>query len=459
MDLLTLTYNYDHPGVLGALSALDLLLSFVWILIVLLALYLFKSGKQGLAYHYMMPLFFFKLLGLGFFIAMYVYYYHGGDGSAYWSVSNGLVDLSLTDFSSFLKAMGTSMAERGTYNEFLLHNIPYPSWITAEPEGFFTGKIGWFFDLISGKNFLLMSLYFMLFAFIAHWKLYQFIVDHYKIGKKTYFHWLFLFIPSIAFWNTALTKDALVFIGIAHLLRHLLLWVDFKERSLKRLLWMIFYSWLIIKVRGISFSLLFSAFFVAWLMGAVNRLESRTAKLVLRLGLVLFGVVLVLAGMYFLQLDSLVNTYLNEAQVNAEDFAQNSLYTGARYDLGITDFSLSGMIKVAPLAIVTGIFRPFIYEAMSATLILNGIEGTLFLWLFFKKFLLHLRSALRHIINSRILLFSLIFVLMYAFATGFSSIIFGVLVRLRAPLLAFLVIVIYWKDFEREDDPEESVVS
>ena len=131
-----------------------------------------------------------------------------------------------------------------------------------------------------------------------------------------------------------------------------------------------------------------------------------------------------------------------EAEVVQKDFANNSTYTGKKYELKVDDFSAFGLIKVFPTATFYGIYRPFPYEALSPTLILNGIEG-LVLIIFTISFFLsrNFISKIRWIISHEFLIFSFVFVLLIGFMGGLTSMLFGVLVRVRAPLLPFIFLI------------------
>jgi hypothetical protein len=60
--------------------------------------------------------------------------------------------------------------------------------------------------------------------------------------------------------------------------------------------------------------------------------------------------------------------------------------------------------------------------------------------------------------NSDILTFAIYFVLIFAFMTGFTSMIFGILVRLRAPLLPFFLLILTIKPQENIVAPEEETL-
>jgi hypothetical protein len=73
---------------------------------------------------------------------------------------------------------------------------------------------------------------------------------------------------------------------------------------------------------------------------------------------------------------------LKTAEITQKDFQTNAFYTGKRYDLGNIDFTLVGLLKSAPAAIATTLFKPFFWEANNPLMLLNGLENLLFLVLF-----------------------------------------------------------------------------
>jgi len=126
-----------------------------------------------------------------------------------------------------------------------------------------------------------------------------------------------------------------------------------------------------------------------------------------------------------------------------QDFRTNKIYGASKYDIGLTDASPSGMLSAMPVSILAGIYRPFVWEALSPTLFLNGLESLFFMYLtalfFFKG---NLRKKIQKIRQHEFLIFALFFMLMMAFMAGFTGVLFGVLVRFKAPALPFLVILL-----------------
>ena len=133
---------------------------------------------------------------------------------------------------------------------------------------------------------------------------------------------------------------------------------------------------------------------------------------------------------------------LQEAAVIQKDFASNQTYEGKKYDLGITDFSASGMIKAFAPAVIAGFYRPFIWESLSLTLILNGIEGAYLLYLTFVFFRGGALRKINLIRKHEFFIFAFFFCVLMAYMAGLTSGLLGVLVRFKAPLIPFLLLLL-----------------
>ena len=214
--------------------------------------------------------------------------------------------------------------------------------------------------------------------------------------------------------------------------------------ALKRLLIIAFTLFLLYSLRPFMIIAVFAPLFIAVGVRIVKSL-SQNKVLVFGVRFMLYSItiVVVLTFMGFIGGGSIEdNDYLNEVAIIQRDFAQNKLYTGYRYDLGISDYSATGMLLASPLAITTAFFRPFIWEANSAFLIISGLEGTLLLLFAFRFFFLNgnIMKHLAFIRSQEFLVFSIVFVLLLGFFVGFTSGLFNVLVRFKAPLMVFLFI-------------------
>jgi uncharacterized membrane protein YfcA len=123
--------------------------------------------------------------------------------------------------------------------------------------------------------------------------------------------------------------------------------------------------------------------------------------------------------------------------------SRNETYGSKRYDLGVTDYSPAGMIAAFPASVIASFFRPFIWEALSPTLIINGLESVVIMYFTF-RFLVSskIRKRITRIRQHEFLIYGFVFAVILAYFAGFTSILFGVLVRFKAPVLPFLIIVL-----------------
>jgi hypothetical protein len=167
--------------------------------------------------------------------------------------------------------------------------------------------------------------------------------------------------------------------------------------------------------------------------------DNKIKRFFIRSFIILFTVTGILV---FFQ-SSISEELIQEAAVINNDMTNNETYGDNRYDLGITDYSLGGMLRAAPNSIIAGLYRPFLWESLSVSLILNGLESMILLYLTFKFFFSkNVLQNIKLIREHEFLIYSFFLLIILAYFAGFTSILFGVLVRFKAPLIPFLIIVL-----------------
>lgn len=222
-----------------------------------------------------------------------------------------------------------------------------------------------------------------------------------------------------------------------------------RKFTLKNIIFIVFYAYIILNIRPFMIYAIIPPLLLSFGLGYVNRIGSSIVSNFLKGGIfmaTLVGFLYVLStGDLFLEG---AQETLDEVAIVQQDFASNVTYGGPRYDLNITDFTPAGMISAAPLAVFTALYRPFLTEAQGPLLLLSALEGIVLIFLtlyFIIKGPIHWRFVFNH----EFLLFSLLFVLFFGFVVGFSSILFNVLVRFKAPILALFLLVLIAKDPEK----------
>jgi hypothetical protein len=432
-----------NPELFGAL---DLIIGFGWlVLIVVIGFYYRLRNRDKPHFKYFMPHLYFKL-GFAFLFALAysVVLTDGGDTLAYWEGAVNLNQLFWDSPMNYLDEMVSTPSAATITDHFNATTGHPPSWIYYEPESFFVCKVLSVFTFFTFNSYLALTFVISTFAIISSWKFYELVKD-FKFCPNWVLVFATLFIPTVAFWCSGISKDTLVLGALFLLLYHLFnLIMSKKKFNLKRLLLISLFLFILYHLRPFMIIAVFAPLFIAVGVRIVKSL-SQSRVLVFGVKFLLYSITIfmVLSFMGIIGSSSIEeNEYLNEVAIIQRDFAENKLYTGYRYDLGVTDYSATGMILASPMAIITAFFRPFIWEANSAFLLVSGLESILLLLFVFRFFFLN-GNIVKHInfIRSKeFLVFSILFVLLLGFFVGFTSGLFNVLVRFKAPIMAFLFI-------------------
>lgn len=104
---------------------------------------------------------------------------------------------------------------------------------------------------------------------------------------------------------------------------------------------------------------------------------------------------------------------------------------------------LLGQLAYAPLALLTALFRPMIFEVRNAPMALNALETTAVTFLFIRVLWLRSWSAIwKQVRGEPILMFSLVFILLFGVAVGLATTNLGTLSRYRTPLMPFVCLLV-----------------
>jgi hypothetical protein len=331
--------------------------------------------------------------------------------------------------------------------------VGYHEFATELAERFRAGNFDTEFDSLTGTNFIQFFtgvLYtvigpsihagFLLYSWLAFWGLFYlyraFTIAMPEGNRRAYARLLF-FLPSILYWPSALGKDAwmlfalgLAAYGAARVLT---------GPTLRGLVTVGVGLWLATLVRphvaGMAGLGLAVAFMTARVQRRPGRRRSAIMKVLAMAGLIALGAVLL----------SQTAAFLKDNGLDPEDGVSSVLAeTTRRTSVGDSKFTTSSSGSFSPLqfpmAMVTILFRPFLFEAHNAQMLITAIESTLLLGLTLSR----ARPIGRAIRNFRRLPY-VTFVVVYGalFALAFSSIAnFGILARERAQLLPFFLVLL-----------------
>jgi hypothetical protein len=245
----------------------------------------------------------------------------------------------------------------------------------------------------------------------------------------------------VSFWCAGISKDTVIFVAVCYFLHHLFQVLSRETKTRYRnWLIMLICLYVIIQVRSFMLLCVLAPLLYAWSASLAKKYETRKfEKFFIRL----FFTIIIGSGFAAFFGTSLADDFIKEASVINLDMSTNKTYGSNRYSLGEVDYSPVGMVAAAPMSILAGFYRPYFWEALNVSLILNGIESIILIYFTFRFFASRkIGQRIKRIRKHEFLIFAFFFALILAYFAGFTSILFGVLVRFKAPVLPFLVIIL-----------------
>ena len=423
-------------------TPIDILSTFLGFTFLLIIAYLRRRRNNELEhYKYYIPAFSFKVLFVMANAMFYIISYGaGGDSIGFWDGEVKLNNLFWENPFGYFEEIFQSNDAKNLYENFN-QNTGYPDGrVYMETESFFISKIASIFTFVTFKGYILMSIIFAFITTNASWKLFE-LARSYNLHKDWHLALAIFFIPSLSFWCGGISKDTVVFVAICYFLHNLfkILSKDSKGK-IKNWIYLLLCLYVIIQVRSFLVAALLVPLLFAYSSRLAKKLENRKfERFILRFFVACIGIGAILV---FFQ-TSVADEFLTEAAVINQDMTTNKTYGTNRYDLGVTDYSPAGIIAAFPASVLAGFYRPYVWEALSTSLFLNGIESVVLIF-YTLRFLLsgNVLKRIKRIRQHEFLIFAFFFAVILAFFAGFTSILFGVLVRFKAPVLPFLVIVL-----------------
>lgn len=436
-------------------SVFDIAVFVSYLIIAVICAHIIRArNNENQLFTYYLPHFYWKLFFSTAFGVTYFLYYGGGDTTAYWEGAVKLNRLFYHSPQAYFTELFSSHDASSIYapSYFSVATVGKPPmWIYRDPNSWFVSKIASVFSFFTFGSYLTLNLLFGLISSWVSWRFFRFAKQVTAINTRN-IALATLFIPSVGFWCGSLMKDTIVYcaslIGTMGFV-YLSLWKSYKK--VVSFLLIVCAAYLLLHTR----SFVFLALLVAFLALFIFKKHTGEGKIMNVLGkIILVFCSIGLMVWYFSnaqQLGELApDELLKTAEITQKDFQSNAIYTGKRYDLGNIDFTLVGLLKSAPAAIATTLFKPFIWEANNPLMLLNGLEDLLFLVLFI-QFIFQFRHREKlPITGSNLLVFSLVFVLLMAFFIGLTSGLFGVLVRMKAGVLVFSLLILFSRKTENK---------
>ncbi len=409
---------------------------FILLLLVIIAFLLRKKVSTPNTQKYFLPALCLKFTGalaIGF---IYQFYYSGGDTFNYFDESviiNSALGESVGTWIKIMLSDGTQDSEIFDYTSRLY-------WFKASSE-FIISKICGIFGIITLNTYSATALLFAFFSFTGLWAMYQSFVSLYPnhSGKIAI---AFFFVPSLFFWGSGIMKDTVTIGCLGWLFYGFYNLTISKRRILSSTIIILICIFFLKEIR-VFMLLAFLPPAAYWIFMENNkRIKTKWLRyvtvpffLITGIGLAYYLLLNVSAGDVRYDINN-IGTYM---KINAEYLYQHSLNQGgSAYYLGKLDGTIWGSIKLAPQAIWVTLFRPNLWEVNNIVMLLSALESTVILiFTVYVLFSVGPTKTLNIILKNPLVLFSITFSLIFAFAVGITSYNFGTLVRYKIPIFPF----------------------
>jgi hypothetical protein len=374
-------------------------------------------------------------VGLGL---VYQFYYSTGDTFSYLYHVKIITSAFNQSFSVGLKLL---MDNGGSEDPAIISYTSQMFWHQAHSPELFLSRIAAALGLLCFSNYTAIALMFAAISFSGMWALYMTMS---KIRPHVYkeLAWTIFYIPSMFFWGSGLLKDSLCLGALGWLFYAFYLGTIQKKSLFKSFTIGFIAAYLLYSIK-VYILLCFLPAALLWVFNENNSLiKNRTLRILIKPVFFLVG-----GAIAFYAATNLtkgnekydIDKLGERSKITADYLYQVSVkQEGSGYYLGEQDGTIGGMVKLAPQAIATSLFRPFLWEAHNPVMLLSALEATFFLLFTLRIFWrTGVITTLSIIGQTPVLLMAFIFSIVFAASVGITSSNFGTLVRYKIPIIPF----------------------
>jgi hypothetical protein len=424
------------------LSYWDFILTPMYMLIIYFIAYQIKA-KQIIKYpeyKYFVKGLTFKIFGGIAFALVYVFYYDGGDTHTYF-LDSVVVSKMLFHKPSIGLSILLGNLTIENYSHFDIHTYWPHLYIWSDSNTFAVVRYTTLTTILGARSYIVTTILVSCISYIGIWKVFSLFNKLYSSHTK-YLALAILFMPSFIFWGSGIMKDTYI-VGAT-------CWISYnfyqifiaRKKMLLNLLFFIINFIIIINIKSYIIISLIPSMLI-WLNQAyIQKIKSALFRTILLpftilvvsiSGFYIFGNVGDAMGDY-----GNVDSAIEKAKVTQQDLLREDSYGSNSYDLGEIDGSFSGMLKMAPLAIFTALYRPFLNEIGGVLMALSALENFILL-LFTIYIILNTgpRKMLKIIKDNPLITYSIVFSIILAYGVGIATANFGAMVRYKIPLIPF----------------------
>jgi len=406
-----------------------------------------KKVENNPVYRYYFKGLVVKLFSSIIFLLIFTEYYGWGDTIDYLKGSTAMTNLLFKNPQHYFDVIFDQKYFYDTWYYFD-NTTGYPAFFMWKDENTrFVISISSFANLLGFRAYMPTTIIVATFSYLGTWKLFLFFSEFYPHLIKQ-MAIAVLFLPSVVFWGSGVMKDTYTFAAAGWFVYNIYMIFYKKKKILMNLFLGIINVLIILAIKPYIFAALFPGTIIWLSFDKVKQIKNKVLATLIFPFIITIGMGVIYIALTFLggKMGDYgnMNSAIKRAQIIQEDLLREEQYGSNSYNIGKIDGTKLGMLKVAPMAIIAGMYRPFIWEARNPVMLISGLENFILLLLtIFLLFKLKFVRFFQFIFSDPILIFSLMFTIFFMFAVGMASANFGALVRYKIPAMPFFVASIF----------------
>jgi len=377
--------------------------------------------------------------------SIYLVYLSPGDSySTYYHEASNIYEQSLKDFSVFPKMILTSAKD---IDPSLFSDNTIGAAVFFDENNYMVVRIATVILFASFGKYLIANLIFSLLAFEGCWKLFKFFYYQYPILHKQCAIAI-LYFPTLIFWSSGISKEAICIAGIGYITYGCYLIFIKRIYIIRNIILVLIFLFFLSNVK-IYILICFMPFLINYLIAAnVILLKNRYLKMFL--GPIILVVSFLIGWLFLMSNQDSLGGYALDGISESIKTEQNNFIlqeTTSESNFNFTteyDGTPIGLLKLAPSAIGTTLFRPFLWEVTKLSTLLSALEASLVIlltiYVLYKTKFIH---VFKIIITTPIVFFCFSFSIAFSLFVGASTLNFGSLVRYKIPAMPFYLIAMF----------------
>lgn len=388
-----------------------------------------------------------KILGGVLFCLIYALYYQGGDTVNYFKGVKAMVEVFENNPIKYIELL---FHENDSFTRNCYYEVKAfpPTYMLKDSRTYNVIKVSSIFGLFGLGGFLSTTIILSSFIYTWVWKLYEFMILRYP-EYKWQINVSLLYLPSTVFWGSGIMKDTFAFGATCFAVYGLHQFFTQRKKLLKTVVQLFIAFYLIITIKAYIMFALLPGLLIFANFERLKAIKSSFVKVFLIP--ITLGLIFVIGDTLFFDFNELFGKYsadrlLEEAAVQNADLKRD-VYGTNSFDIGSFDPTLQGALSKFLPATNAALFRPYLWESGSTTMLFSGIENLALILFSFWGILTRPVSLFISLKKDPFLIFCLLFSLILGFGVGLSTSNFGALVRYKIPFLPFFYFLTLYLSF------------